>query len=133
MRPRESRSARARPGTAVGLARKSGENTMATLQERLAELVPEWRAERAKLLKEKGANKIADCTVAQAFGGMRGIKGMICDTSVVEPDKGLIIRGNPLLDIQELWPEQTFILLLTGEIQKLYGQAMDRVAELKKG
>ncbi len=110
---------------------------MATLQERLAELVPEWRAERAKLLKEKGANKIADCTVAQAFGGMRGIKGMICDTSVVEPDKGLIIRGNPLLDIQELWPEQTFILMLTGKIEPLDGdmvkafqKEMDRRSQL---
>ncbi|MBW2455095.1 MAG: citrate (Si)-synthase, partial [Deltaproteobacteria bacterium] len=110
---------------------------MATLQERLAELVPEWRAERAKLLKDKGSNEIAKCTVAQAFGGMRGIKGMICDTSVVEPDKGLIIRGRPLLDIQELWPEQTFILMLTGKIEPLDGEMvkafqkeMDRRSQL---
>jgi len=92
---------------------------MTTLQEKLQELVPQWRAERAKILKELGAKEISKCTVAQAFGGMRGVKGMICDTSVVEPDKGLIIRGNPLLDIMDLWPEQTFCLLLTGTIFKL--------------
>jgi citrate synthase len=46
---------------------------------------------------------------------MRGIKGMICDTSVVEPDKGLIIREIPLLELKELWPEEIFFMLLTGE------------------
>ena len=110
---------------------------MATLQQKLKELVPQWRAERAKLLKEKGDVVLTPATVAQAFGGMRGIKGMICDTSVVEPDKGLYIRGNPLLEIMDLWPEQTFILLLTGKIEKLdsemvkaYQLEMDRRAQL---
>jgi citrate synthase len=91
---------------------------MATLQERLDELVPKWRQERARLLKEKGDRVIGEVTVAQAFGGMRGVKGMICDTSVVDPGKGLFIRDRFLLDILDLWPEQTFILLLTGEIHE---------------
>ncbi len=91
---------------------------MATLQERLEVLVPKWRKERMKLLKEKGSEVISEMTVAQVFGGMRGVKGMICDTSVVEPNKGLFIRNNFLLDIMDLWPEQTFVLLLTGEIHK---------------
>ena len=85
---------------------------MKKLQDHFADLVPEMRAEKAAVLKEKGGNEIAKATVAQAFGGMRGIKGMICDTSVVEPDKGLIIRGHPLLTIKDLWPEEIFYLLL---------------------
>jgi len=88
---------------------------MATLQERFAALVPEMRKDIGAALKEKGDNVISQVTVKQAYGGMRGIKGMICDTSVVEPDKGLIIRGYPLLDIKDLWPEEIFYLLLTGE------------------
>ncbi|MBT3233855.1 MAG: citrate (Si)-synthase [Calditrichaeota bacterium] len=88
---------------------------MATLQERFAAQVPELRKELGILAKEKGNNKIADVTVKQAYGGMRGIKGMICDTSVVEPDKGLIIREHPLLTLKELWPEEIFYLLVTGE------------------
>lgn len=88
---------------------------MTTLQERFAELLPEIRSEMANLIKEKGDVKISDVTVKQAYGGMRGVKGLVCDTSVVEPDKGLIIRGYPLLDIKDLWPEEIFYLLLTGE------------------
>jgi len=116
---------------------------MATLQEKLQELIPQWRAERAKLIKEKGDKVLTPATVAMAFGGMRGVKGMICDTSVVYPDEGpqgpggLYIRGHHLLEIKELWPEQTFVLLLTGEIYKrddeiikAYQAEMDRRAQL---
>jgi len=88
---------------------------MVTLQEKFAALVPEMRKETGAVLKEKGGNKMSEVNVKQAYGGMRGVKGMICDTSVVEPDKGLIIRGYPLLTIKELWPEEIFYLLLTGE------------------
>ena len=92
---------------------------MATLQDKLAELIPQWRTQRAETIKEYGSKVLTEATVQMAFGGMRGVKGMICDTSVVEPDKGLIIRGNPLLEIMDLYPEQTFCLLLTGEIYPL--------------
>ncbi|MCK5796622.1 MAG: citrate (Si)-synthase, partial [Deltaproteobacteria bacterium] len=116
---------------------------MATLQERLQELIPQWRETRAKLIKEKGDIALGEATVKQAFGGMRGVKGMVCDTSVVYPDKGahgeggLHIRGHHLLEIKELWPEQTFILLLTGDIKarddemvKAFQQEMDRRAQI---
>jgi len=110
---------------------------MATLQQRLNELVPKWREERARILKEKSDVVLTPATVGMALGGMRGIKGMVCDTSVVEPDKGLFIRGHHLLEIMDLWPEQTFILLLTGDIQKMdsemvkaYQKEMDRRAQV---
>ncbi|MBM3328567.1 MAG: citrate (Si)-synthase [Calditrichaeota bacterium] len=88
---------------------------MAILQERLAQLIPELRKEIKTIVKEQGQVKISDVTIEQAYGGMRGVKGLICDTSVVEPDQGLIIRGNPLLEIRDLWPEDIFYLLLTGD------------------
>ncbi len=88
---------------------------MATLQEVLQEKIPKYREETRSLLKKHGDKVISEVTVRQAYGGMRGVKGMICDTSVVEPDKGLIIRGRPLLEIKHLWPEEIFYLLLTGE------------------
>lgn len=89
---------------------------MATLQKKLAQQIPVLREELKVLAKELGEKKISDVTVAQAYGGMRGIKGMICDTSVVYPDKGLIIRGIPIMDLREKWPEEIFYLLLTGEL-----------------
>ena len=47
---------------------------------------------------------------------MRGVKGLICETSAVSADKGLIIRGRPLLDITHILPEEVFYLLLTGDL-----------------
>lgn len=89
---------------------------MATLQETLTKKIPQWRSEIASILKDHGDVVISQVTVKQAFGGMRGVKGMICDTSLVEPDKGLIIRGHPLLTIQDKWPEEIFFLLMTGDL-----------------
>jgi citrate synthase len=89
---------------------------MATLQETLAQKIPLWREEIGKVRKDIGDKPMSEVTVNQAYGGMRGVKGMICDTSVVEPDKGLIIRGHPLLEIKHLWPEEILFLLLTGEM-----------------
>jgi len=88
---------------------------MATLQEILEKKIPEWRKEIGEVRKSLGDKVISQVTVNQAYGGMRGIKGMICDTSVVEPDKGLIIREMPLLELKELWPEEIFFMLLTGD------------------
>lgn len=88
---------------------------MSTLQDVLRQKIPAYREEVGNLLKTHGDKPISEVNVQQAYGGMRGVKGMICDTSVVEPDKGLIIRGRPLLEIKHLWPEEIFYLLLTGE------------------
>lgn len=87
-----------------------------TLKDKLASRIPKLRKERTKILKEHGTQIISQVTIAQAFGGMRGVKGMICDTSVVEPDKGLIIRGKPILKIKDRLPEEIFWLLITGDL-----------------
>jgi len=91
---------------------------MATaLKQKLASQIPQLREEIRGIIKEHGDHVISEVTVAQAYGGMRGVKAMICDTSLVEPDKGLIIRGIPLLEgLTEKWPEEIFWLLCTGEL-----------------
>jgi citrate synthase len=104
---------------------------MSMLFTKLQELVPQWRQERMEVLKEFGSKELSGCTVAQAYGGMRGVKGMVCETSLVEPDKGLIIQGRPLLDIKHLWPEETFYLLLTGDIPT-EEEKLDLMRELDK-
>ncbi|HUT03208.1 MAG TPA: citrate (Si)-synthase [bacterium] len=88
---------------------------MATLQQKLAEQIPKYRQKVKAFAKEHGAKEIGKVTVAQFLGGLRGVYGLLCDTSVVEPDKGLIIRGHPLLEIKDKWPEEIFFCLLTGE------------------
>ena len=86
------------------------------LQKVLSEKISHWQDEIATLLKENGESKISDVSINQAYGGMRGVKGLICETSAVSADKGLIIRGHPLLDITHILPEEVFYLLLTGDL-----------------
>ncbi|OGW14176.1 MAG: type I citrate synthase, partial [Nitrospinae bacterium RIFCSPLOWO2_12_FULL_45_22] len=68
------------------------------------------------LIKEHGSKVISQVTVEQAYGGMRGVKGLVCDTSLVEPDTGLVIRGIPILELTDKLPEEILYLLLTGEL-----------------
>ncbi len=89
---------------------------MAKLQTRMAQLIPEWRQEIRTLVQTHGDTKISDVTVAQAYGGMRGVKGMVCDTSEVPPDVGLLIRGTPIAELADRTPEDVFYLLCTGEM-----------------
>ncbi|MBD3333517.1 citrate (Si)-synthase [candidate division GN15 bacterium] len=86
-----------------------------SIKEKFEALIPKLREERVKLVKGHGDKKISECTVAQAIGGMRGVKAMVCDTSVVEPDKGLIIRGVPIMKLTKKLPEEIFWMLLIGK------------------
>ena len=89
---------------------------MANLMKSLAGKIPGWREEIGALVKEHGDEKISDVSVRQAFGGMRGIRSMVCDTSEVPPDKGLLIRGTPIGELADREPEELFFLLCTGEL-----------------
>jgi citrate synthase len=89
---------------------------MSAIKDKLAVDFPKFRDEIAALVKEHGDVKISEVTVSQAYGGMRGVNGLVCDTSEVPPDRGLIIRGIPIGDLTEKSPEEVFWLLLTGEL-----------------
>ena len=89
---------------------------MAKLQNALAKKIPVWRDDIRTLVKTHGDKKISEVNIQQAYGGMRGVKGMVCDTSEVPPDKGLLIRGIPVGDLVDKTPEDTFYLLCTGEL-----------------
>ncbi len=89
---------------------------MGKLHEKLAQQIPGLRNHARSLINEHGSTVISEVTVSQVFGGMRGIKGLVCDTSVVDPDRGLIVRGIPIGDLMEKLPEEIFFLLLTGEL-----------------
>ncbi len=89
---------------------------MAKLQNALAKNIPVWRDEIRTLVKKYGDKKISDVSITQAYGGMRGVKGMVCDTSEVPPDVGLLIRGIPVGKLTNKTPEDTFYLLCTGQL-----------------
>ena len=100
---------------------------MSLLKQELRIQIPSVQNEIKQLIVEKGDQKISDVTVAQAFSGLRGIKAFVCDTSSVSAEKGLIIRGIPLLDITHILPEEVFFLLLPGRLPN-----EDELADLKK-
>lgn len=86
------------------------------LKEKLASQIPDLREEAKSIVKNYNTKVIGDVTIDQLYGGMRGVKGLICDTSEVGLDTGLIIRGIPILKLTDKLPEEIFYLLLTGEL-----------------
>ncbi|MDQ1267308.1 MAG: citrate synthase [Bacteroidota bacterium] len=103
---------------------------MSLLKEKLAKQFPGLKDEIGAFVKQYGDKVVSQVTLAQAYGGMRGVKGLVCDTSEVPPDKGLIIRGIELKHLTEKLPEEILWLLLTGD-QPNEAELKDLQAELK--
>ena len=89
---------------------------MTMLQKTLSEKILIWQDTLKNILNESGSKVISEVTVEQAVKGMRGVKSLICDTSSVSADKGLMIRNYPILDIIHIIPEQVLHLLMTGDL-----------------
>jgi citrate synthase len=89
---------------------------MLSLREELARQFPGLRDEIRQFTKCHADTVVSEVTVAQVVGGMRGIRGLVCDTSVVDPDKGLYIRGIPIADLAQCLPEAIFFLLCAGHL-----------------
>lgn len=91
-------------------------------QEKAAALFQENRA----MLKEHGDLIIDQVAVRQMFGGMRGMKSMIWETSQLDPHQGIRFRGYSIPELrkllpkasggQEPLPEGLFWLMLTGDL-----------------
>ncbi|KAI9639608.1 citrate synthase-like protein [Dioszegia hungarica] len=97
-----------------------------SLKDRMAELIPK-EIENVKAVRAAHGNKsFGEMTVDQAYGGMRGIKGLIWEGSVLDADEGIRFRGKTIPECQkelpaapggtEPLPESLFWLLLTGEV-----------------
>jgi citrate synthase len=98
---------------------------MTTLKDRLFEKIQEWRPRTEKLVKEHGSVKIGEVTIAQAIGGMRGVKCLTTDISYLDPNEGIRFRGYTIPEVLAKLPkvkngdmpavEGFFYLLLTGD------------------
>jgi len=97
-----------------------------SLKDRLTELIPLKQAQIEKIKKEYGERILGNCTVNQAYGGMRSVKSMVYETSLLDPEEGIRFRGLSIPEVQqklpkapggsEPLPEGLFYLLVTGEI-----------------
>jgi citrate synthase len=105
------------------------------LRRKLAVLVPRMREESKEILDRYGKRKLSEVTVEQAYGGMRGVKCMVTETSAVDPYEGIRFRGYSIPELEQRLPrapggekplpEGVFYLLLTGELP-----SPDDVAEI---
>lgn len=88
--------------------------------------IPIKQAEVASVKKEYGDVVITQCTVNMAYQGMRGIKGLVTETSLLDAEEGIRFRGLTIPECQEKLPsapggneplpEAMLWLLLTGEV-----------------
>ncbi|MGB7874607.1 MAG: citrate (Si)-synthase [Anaerolineales bacterium] len=96
------------------------------LKEKIAAQLPTQRERYRSLAKEHGDVVVADVTVGQIVGGMRGIKSLLTDISFVDPGEGIRFRGMTIPEVLAALPKPEgaempyvgglFYLLLIGEV-----------------
>ncbi len=96
------------------------------IKQKFAEKAEPLAAEVKAMLKEHGNKVISEVTIAQAYGGIRGVKSLVTETSALDPFEGIRFRGHTIPDLQqklpkgpggnEPLPEGLFYLMLTGEL-----------------
>ena len=97
-----------------------------SLKDTVREIVPEKRELFKKLRTQHGKTSLGEVTIESSMGGMRGLKAMLWEGSVLDPDEGIRFHGLTIPDCQEqlpkgktgteMLPEAMFWLLLTGKV-----------------
>ena len=104
------------------------------LKDKFAAQLPEWRDRVGNLVKENGNVKVGEITIAQVYGGMRGVRSLVTDVSFVDPDEGIRFRGYTIPELLDLLPKPpgaeipyvggVYYLFVVGEVPTLE-QALD--------
>jgi len=99
---------------------------MDKLKEKFASKAEPLAKEIKKLISEHGDHVLGQYTIEQVYSGMKGMIGMVTETSKLDPEEGIRFRGYSIPELREKLPvskegpeplpEGIFYLLLTGEI-----------------
>lgn len=99
---------------------------MGIIKDRFKDRADKMAVEIKELLKEHGGKKIGDVSLAQVYQGMRGITGLVTETSLLDAQDGIRFRGYSIPELQqklpkahggsEPLPEGLFYLMLVGEL-----------------
>ncbi|MBX3240511.1 MAG: citrate (Si)-synthase, eukaryotic [Chitinophagaceae bacterium] len=99
---------------------------MATIKERFKAKADDLAAEIKTILKEHGNKVIGEVQLSQIYQGMRGITGLVTETSILDAQEGIRFRGFSIPELQqklpkapggsEPLPEGLFYLMLLGEL-----------------
>jgi citrate synthase len=99
---------------------------MEVLKERFKVKADLVSTEIRDIIKEHGNKKIGEVTLSQIYQGMRGITGLVTETSLLDANEGIRFRGYSIPELQaklpkakggsEPLPEGLFYLMLIGEL-----------------
>src|SRR4029079_16313918 len=99
---------------------------MGVLKDRFKAKADEMTAEIKNLLKEHGTKVIGQVQLTQIYQGMRGITGLVSETSLLDAQEGIRFRGFSIPELREKLPkaengseplpEGLFYLMLTGQV-----------------
>ncbi len=99
---------------------------MGIIKERFKAKADAVGAEMKAMLAEHGEKVIGEVTLAQVYQGMRGITGLVTETSLLDAQDGIRFRGYSIPELQEKLPkapggseplpEGLFYLMLVGEL-----------------
>jgi citrate synthase len=99
---------------------------MEVLKERFKAKSDLVSAEIKGIIKEHGNKKIGEVTLSQIYQGMRGMTGLVTETSLLDANEGIRFRGYSIPELQarlpkakdgsEPLPEGLFYLMLIGEL-----------------
>lgn len=97
-----------------------------SLKETLEEVIPAKQEQLKRLKSEHGHTVVGDVKVENIIGGMRGLKAMLWESSVLDPNEGIRFHGMTIPDCQTALPpapggkeiiaESMLWLLLTGKV-----------------
>lgn len=78
---------------------------MGILKERFASKFETVSTEIKEIIKEHGNKKIGEVSLSQVYQGMRGITGLVTETSLLDSQEGIRFRGYTIPELQEKLPK----------------------------
>src|SRR3954470_4676090 len=99
---------------------------MGVIKDRFKAKADTMAMEIKEILKEHGEKKIGEVTLSQVYQGMRGITGLVTETSLLDAQDGIRFRGYSIPELRdklpkapngsEPLPEGLFYLMLVGDL-----------------
>ena len=77
---------------------------MDPIKQKFADVALPMAKEVKDLVKNYGDVELGQTTVSQLFGGMKSIKALITETSLLDPEEGIRFRGYSIPELRENSP-----------------------------
>lgn len=111
---------------AFSVSQRNASDSYTNLKDVMADLVVQEQKKVKEFRSKYGNCEMGKVTVDMMYGGMRGIPGLVTETSVLDHEEGIRFRGYSIPECQEMLPkapggseplpEGIFWLLMTGQV-----------------